>query len=1059
MRKLTLASVQTVALAATLLAATGAWAHTTEGDAKFGTPVPLPGHINEVAIDEIRRFVYAANFSAGRVEVVSMATNQRIDSFPTSPQPAGTSSVAISPNGLWLVATSQSSPTGPTQQSSVTIVNLNDTSDRRHIPFDVQPLAVAFQWNNQAVIITENQLVEFDPVTGVSKLIYDFGIGAGPVELPVEPPKLPREIVTAHLTASADGRWIFGMAFDQPGSSPNFLFSYEVIDPVGLLRFRLAGQNPSGTLVNEPIFNQVSASPNGSHFMAGQLLFSNDLQVIADTPEADMLTQDEFIGGTGYNFATGKIYASFGNFTDFFDSELGDNHPRRGILQVMDEDNLFVREQVRLAERIYGRILSSHDGTYAYAVSESGLLYLPIADLAGLPQLEVRSEDRNLVYQFGYCTQFPITTTMLIDTSPGGAPAAFSLSTDMFAGSGRSAVLFEPHDGVTPAVIKVTVDPGLLGPVQGTTTIPINIETNAVNVAQAPLVVANIKDVDQKGTLHPMSGHLIQVLGDKFRDRFYVLDAQNFKVLVFDSNTMTKITEFRTGNSPTAMTLSQDSRYLAVANSRGEHVSIFELNQLTPEDYAYIPWQEISGRYPYAIVTDESRFMIASDSLEVRAGQSFDSTQLHWLSLPEPEPRFSTPPELGIYFNSFGGELGLKTGHNGDYVLVTETPGREGSNVFLYESATRRLVITRWLPSGDTIEGTLGAGVDFYTAGRYLFNSSAVPLGIFSDDATNYESSGFTLAADGTGVRTIRPTSAVDSGVIQRIDPRKPWQVIGSTRMVDPPPARLPGHFFSSTLTTLRDGRFISTSSAGIVELPAAFDSGLGSPRIEAITSGADFSPNVATGGLISIFGDRFAAQGAQASGTPLPYLLNEACVSVNGEVLPLLYVGPNQINAQMHYGVGGSTAVQVHTADGISDIFVKEVMPTAPAIFGVSGPNNTRFPAIFREDNSLATLSNPIRTNENFVIYLTGLGDVNPFAIAGNPASSDLLQETVVTPTVTIAGAPADVSYSGLTPGFAGLYQINATAAGFTPTGTQQPLVVTIGSGSTTVNVRIVED
>jgi uncharacterized protein (TIGR03437 family) len=172
-----------------------------------------------------------------------------------------------------------------------------------------------------------------------------------------------------------------------------------------------------------------------------------------------------------------------------------------------------------------------------------------------------------------------------------------------------------------------------------------------------------------------------------------------------------------------------------------------------------------------------------------------------------------------------------------------------------------------------------------------------------------------------------------------------------------------------------------------------------------------------------------------------------------------MLYVGPNQINAQMDFGIGGNTAVQVHTADGISDIFVKQVSPTAPAIFGVSGPNNTRFPAIFRENNSLATLSNPIRANEYFVIYLTGLGDVNPFAVAGNPASGDILQQTVVTPSVTIGGAPADVSYSGLTPGYAGLYQINARAAGFTPTGTQQPLVITIGSSSTTVNVRIVQN
>jgi uncharacterized protein (TIGR03437 family) len=429
-----------------------------------------------------------------------------------------------------------------------------------------------------------------------------------------------------------------------------------------------------------------------------------------------------------------------------------------------------------------------------------------------------------------------------------------------------------------------------------------------------------------------------------------------------------------------------------------------------------------------------------------------NSDKLNWLSLPA--RTLSTPETLGIFSNDFGGELAMAPSQNGDYVFIAESP----DTVHLYETSSRRIILSRSFPGGP-IGGAIGAGADFFTAGNLLFNPSLVPLSSYGDETANYESSGFTLAADGSGIRSIRPTSAVDSGVLQRINPKSAKLVTGSTRMADPPSARLPQSTFSSTLTTLRDGRVISTSSAGILELPAAFDSGRGNPRIEAITNGADFSPNVATGGLISIFGDRFAAQGAQASGTPLPSLLNEACVSVNGEVLPLLYVGPNQINAQMQYGVGGNTAVQVHTADGVSDIFVKNVQPTAPAIFGVNGPNNVRFPAIFRADNSLATLSNPIRTNEDFVIYLTGLGDVNPFAVAGNPASGDTLSETVVTPSVTIAGAPAEVTYSGLTPGYAGLYQINARAAGYTPAGTQQPLKVTIGSASTTVNVRIVED
>src|SRR5690606_17697917 len=144
---------------------------------------------------------------------------------PVTPQPAATSGIAISPNGQWLVATSQPVTSSVAQQSSVTVVNLNDTSDRRHFAFTEQPLGVAFQSNNMAVIITETSLREFDPTDGSSKLLFTFEDGTGPVVLPVAAPTLPREILTANISASADGRWIFGVTSD-------FVFSYQVINPV-----------------------------------------------------------------------------------------------------------------------------------------------------------------------------------------------------------------------------------------------------------------------------------------------------------------------------------------------------------------------------------------------------------------------------------------------------------------------------------------------------------------------------------------------------------------------------------------------------------------------------------------------------------------------------------------------------------------------------------------------------------------------------------------------------------------------------------------------------------
>ncbi|HYM11986.1 MAG TPA: hypothetical protein VEU62_14710, partial [Bryobacterales bacterium] len=44
--------------------------------ATFGQLIPLNGHISEMALDEPRGAIYAANFTAGEVDIVSTSSNQ-----------------------------------------------------------------------------------------------------------------------------------------------------------------------------------------------------------------------------------------------------------------------------------------------------------------------------------------------------------------------------------------------------------------------------------------------------------------------------------------------------------------------------------------------------------------------------------------------------------------------------------------------------------------------------------------------------------------------------------------------------------------------------------------------------------------------------------------------------------------------------------------------------------------------------------------------------------------------------------------------------------------------
>jgi uncharacterized protein (TIGR03437 family) len=63
----------------------------------------------------------------------------------------------------------------------------------------------------------------------------------------------------------------------------------------------------------------------------------------------------------------------------------------------------------------------------------------------------------------------------------------------------------------------------------------------------------------------------------------------------------------------------------------------------------------------------------------------------------------------------------------------------------------------------------------------------------------------------------------------------------------------------------------------------------------------------------------------------------------------------------------------------------------------------------------------------------------------------------TLTQPTVTIGGRNADVSFSGLAPGFVGLYQVNVKVPDGAAPGNAVPVVLTIGGAtSNTATIAI---
>jgi uncharacterized protein (TIGR03437 family) len=266
---------------------------------------------------------------------------------------------------------------------------------------------------------------------------------------------------------------------------------------------------------------------------------------------------------------------------------------------------------------------------------------------------------------------------------------------------------------------------------------------------------------------------------------------------------------------------------------------------------------------------------------------------------------------------------------------------------------------------------------------------------------------------------------------------------------------------FQRTLAPLADrSAIISLTTSGFTVLPWNFGAATAVPILDRLVNAADFTKPVAPGGLVSLFGQQLSPVALVSTDVPLPTVLADSCLTANGVVLPMVFVSPTQINAQLPFQISGNADIVLRTPGGTSDALHIVILPAAPAVFrsGTAGPA-TDIPTILRTtNNALVTSSNPIHLNDRVTIYLTGMGQTLPEIATGAPAPSEPLSSALVPPTVTLGGTGLFIDFAGLAPGMVGVYQINAQVPfKGVPTGFDIPLTISQGGGSTTIPVRVV--
>jgi len=225
---------------------------------------------------------------------------------------------------------------------------------------------------------------------------------------------------------------------------------------------------------------------------------------------------------------------------------------------------------------------------------------------------------------------------------------------------------------------------------------------------------------------------------------------------------------------------------------------------------------------------------------------------------------------------------------------------------------------------------------------------------------------------------------------------------------------------------------------------------------------------------LIEIYGSNFVAAGtarqARAADLRNGYPKELACVAVEvgGQRIPLTYVQPDQINAQLPTSLASGT-VQYRILVNpdrpnqlVSDTGTITAQNYAPAFLTFNGRSiaaaNTD--ATYAADPAVVPGGKVPKPGDIVSLFATGLGPLDPVWQAGeSPDKASPVRDRVA---VTVGGttlAAADVLYAGAVPGFiSGLYQLNVRLPATLSDG-DAPVTMSVGgvtsSSGTTIPVK----
>lgn len=917
--------------------------------ATFGTVIGLGGTPSDIVLDELRGKVYLINNTANRVDILGTAQNAIVGSIPVGLAPlAG----AISMDGAFLYVTNSGS-------SSLSVIDLSTDTVAQTVTLPAAPQGVAVGSDGRALISTggtgtgnppANTLLIFDRTQQNSQQLF-------PVQTP--PPASttttgnttlvrPQTPFNSKLLRAPDGQFIVGLT--TPGAS-TYMFVYEVASGVILNARTVAGQS-----------TVLSMAPDGSRFMAGFTMYDTQaLTVIAQQNIANApfsmtgsFNTQQNVGGSAFSPDGSTLYSAF-NTSQFTGAAIT---PAAATLLISDSSNLGIHLGINLPESLISKLAIASDGSNAWGLSQSGVLYLPLSTLYNYPILQ------------------PESTTVFLSVDPCHPSVATGAVRVNNLGKGKLTInvpntgtplIAQISSGLAPATITFTMEPGRAGATRipgtnlttGSTTLQgsafnVNLTSlEAINIPNNIRVYMNYRQSDQRGVVYPIpttpnnspspnqaypngqgNEGLWDLLLDEPRGVLYLTNSGYNRIEVFDINQRQFLSPIPVGQLPHQMAMSTDGSTLYVGNTGGESIQVVDLNLRQVTGSVQFPPLPRQGGGTNANPAGPRALAMGLSGLQFVMSNGTQWQVVGSQATLRPADTI-TPSTLAGAPN-----YTMVASPDSRYILTLAGTG----SGYLFDALANTYVAGSFLFNLNPIEsfyGPLAAAPSsgFLLANGLILNSSLTVIGGAQRPGATQPSAQTAVAAGQRNVAAVAPLSQsqfarITTPVRQNLttatrdDPRPTLELVDITTGAE----TLAGPLAEQPVITVQNtqrwnvgarqmavdsqGTMYAITLSGLTVAPIAPATDLNRPKVSSVVNAADGSATLQPGSFITISGSSLAAA-ASAQSVPAPTVLGGSCVTFNGTAAPLLQTSAGQIQAQAPDNLGaGVNVMQVRSLD-----------------------------------------------------------------------------------------------------------------------------------------------